>query len=88
MQENERRYQTISQLPGWAKEPVEDVYRRLNLTGTGQEDGKTRIDASPTYVRALVVIRQVLQLMEQQAGAEELKLADAMEEQAAPPQEE
>ncbi len=88
VQENERRYQTISQLPGWAKEPVEDVYRRLNLTGTGQEDGKTRIDASPTYVRALVVIRQVLQLMEQQAGAEELKLADAMEEQAAPPQEE
>lgn len=81
VQENERKYRTIDQLPGWAKAPVEEVYQILNLTGTGQENGATQINASPTYVRALVVIRQLLRRMEQLAGPEALRLAEAAEQE-------
>ena len=80
VRENESRYKTIDQLPDWARDAVEEVYRRLDLTGTGHEDGKTRIDASPTYVRTLVVLRRMLRMLEQQAQPEELSLADAAEE--------
>lgn len=58
--ENERKYPTISSLPEWARVPVEEVYRQLGLLGTARE-ADTRIDASETYVRALVVIHRVLE---------------------------
>lgn len=70
VRENERKYPTIAQVPAWARDAVEEVYRELELTGTAQENGKTRIDASPTYVRALVVIRQVLRRMELEEQSE------------------
>lgn len=58
---NEERYATIDSVPGWAREAVQQVYDRLGLTGTGTTaDGKTRIDASHTYVRAVYVIAQLL----------------------------
>lgn len=59
---NETLYRTVDDLPEWAKEAVEEVYRELALGGTGSTpDGQTKIDASNTYVRALFVISRVLE---------------------------
>ncbi len=69
--ENERRYKTFEDLPRWARSAVEDVYQRLNLLGTQGEEGKGRIDASHTYVRALAVIDKVLERIEKEAAQEE-----------------
>ena len=65
--ENERRYPTLSSLPDWARAPVEEVYRQLGLLGTEARDADTRIDASETYVRALVVIHRVLEELGEEA---------------------
>lgn len=59
-EENERKYPRISSLPEWARAPVEEVYTRLGLLGTAAGEDDTKIDASETYVRALVVIDKVL----------------------------
>lgn len=65
--ENERRYTTIENVPNWAREAVRQVYDELELTGTGTTaDGKTRIDASHTYVRALYVIAQLMDKLAQE----------------------
>ncbi len=66
--ENERRYPRISSLPEWARAPVEEVYARLGLPGTAPEESDTKIDASYTYVRALVVISQVLDELDKEKG--------------------
>ena len=58
--ENEARYPTIASLPAWAKPAVEQVYRQLELAGTGGSGEDTRIDASATYVRTLVVMAKLL----------------------------
>ena len=58
---NERRYPRIGDVPAWARPAVEEVYRRLNLTGTGDN---AKIDASHTYIRALYVIERVLREMD------------------------
>ena len=63
---NESKYPTIGSLPEWAKPAVEQVYRELELAGTGGSGEGTRIDASQTYVRALVVIAKVLDELSQQ----------------------
>ena len=62
---NEARYPRISSLPDWARGPVEEVYRRLDLLGTEDSGKDTRIDASETYARALVVIEKVLRLLDE-----------------------
>lgn len=64
VRENESRYRTIGDVPGWARQQVEEVYRRLELTGsgTGGEDN-TQIDASPTYVRVLVVLHRLMEAL-------------------------
>lgn len=61
--ENEKRYRTLEDVPGWARGAVEEVYERLKLVGA---DGETRLDASATYVRALYVIAKVLELMDKE----------------------
>ncbi len=66
---NEKLYPRIPDLPEWARGPVEEVYKRLGLVGTGGKADETRIDASQTYVRALLVINKVLDLMEGQPKA-------------------
>ncbi len=58
---NEHKYPTLSSLPDWARAPVEEVYRRLGLLGTGGRADDTQINASETYVRTLVVIDKVLE---------------------------
>lgn len=63
---NEKKYARISSLPDWAREPVEEVYARLKLLGTESREKDIKIDASETYVRALVVIDQVLRKMEEE----------------------
>ena len=60
--DNEKKYRTIASLPAWAKEAVEQVYRELELGGTGAgSDEQLRIDASATYVRVLVVLARLLE---------------------------
>lgn len=62
---NEKKYTTFEQVPKWAREAVEEVYRELGLAGSGETvTGKTRIDASYSYVRALYVIERVLRKMD------------------------
>lgn len=63
-EQNERKYPRISSLPEWARGPVEEVYTQLGLLGTGERQGDTQINASETYVRALVVVDRVLQLID------------------------
>lgn len=63
--ENERKYPRFSSLPEWARAPVEEVYTRLGLLGTGGEGEDTQIDASETYVRVLVVIDKLLDLLDE-----------------------
>lgn len=63
---NEHRYDRISSLPDWARPGVEEVYTQLKLTGTGDDPEDIRIDASHSYVRALVVISRLLDMLEQQ----------------------
>lgn len=64
--ENESRFRTFDQVPAWAREAVEDVYRKLDLDGFGTDpSGKTRIDGSYTYIRALFVINKLLELLGQ-----------------------
>lgn len=70
-EENERRYRTIDSVPGWAKEGVRQVYEELELLGTEEAGEDVRIDASPTYVRALYVISRLLDRMESPAAAAE-----------------
>ncbi|MGI6254833.1 MAG: glycoside hydrolase family 25 protein [Acutalibacter sp.] len=65
-QANLEKYPTIASLPAWAKEAVKQVYQELELAGTGGSGDSTRIDASETYVRTLVVIAKVLDKMSQQ----------------------
>ncbi len=65
-EEAQKKYPTIASLPSWAKPAVEQVYRELKLAGTGGSGDQTRIEASETYVRALVVIAKVLDKMSQQ----------------------
>ena len=48
-----------------ARGPVEEVYRRLDLQSTEDSGKDTRIDASETYARALVVIEKVLRLLDE-----------------------
>ena len=58
---NERRYPRMKDVPAWARPAVEEVYRRLDLTGTGSgNESNAKIDASHTYIRALYVIERVL----------------------------
>lgn len=68
--ENEHRYPLIEDVPRWAREAVQQVYEELGLTGTGTTaDGRTRIDASHTFVRALYVIAQLMdKLAEKEEG--------------------
>lgn len=54
---NETKYKTFDSVPDWAKADVEQVYRELNLRGNGDP---SKLDASNTYIRALVVISRVL----------------------------
>ncbi|WP_322172636.1 GH25 family lysozyme [Acutalibacter caecimuris] len=62
---NEKKYPTFDQVPKWARQAVEDVYRELGLAGSGETvTGKTRIDASYSYIRALYVIERVLQKLD------------------------
>lgn len=71
-QANETRYRTIDSVPNWAKEAVRQVYDELGLAGTGATaDGRTIIDASHTFVRALYVIARVLDQMDDEAGSQE-----------------
>lgn len=65
-EEAEKKYPTMDSLPAWAKPAVEQVYRELQLAGTGGSGDRTRIDASETYVRALAVIAKVLEKQSQQ----------------------
>ena len=60
--ENEKKYPTIKSLPAWAKDKVKKVYSELGLTGTGGSGtgDNLQIDASPTFVRFLVVISSLL----------------------------
>lgn len=67
---NEAKYRTFREVPAWAREAVEDVYRRLELGGTDSGDN-VRLDASATYVRALFVIDRVLGLMDELAAVDE-----------------
>lgn len=67
--EKEKEYPRIPDLPQWARGPVEEVYKRLGLAGTGGKADEVRIDASQTYVRALMVINKVLDLLEGQPEA-------------------
>lgn len=64
--ENERKYPRFSSLPEWARGPVEEVYTQLGLLGTGGGGPDMEIDASETYVRALVVIDRLLEWIESQ----------------------
>lgn len=59
-QRNETRYETIESLPDWARDAVRRVYDELKLTGTGEVNGTTRIDAGRSYVRALYVISKLM----------------------------
>lgn len=61
---NETKYRTMEDLPNWARTAAEEVYKELALSGTGETDGKTKIDASETYARTLVVVSRVLQKLE------------------------
>lgn len=82
---NEGKYKFLRDVPAWAREAVEDVYRRLELSGTGSEDD-VRLDAGDTYVRALFVIDRVLELIDEltrpegAAAAAAEDTADAAEE--------
>ena len=67
--ENERKYPRFSSLPEWARGPVEEVYTQLGLLGTGGGGQDMDIDASETYVRALVVIDRLLEWIESQKPA-------------------
>ena len=70
--ENERRYPTMAQVPQWAREDVERVYKDLGLTGTGsgtEEDIK--VNASHTYVRTLYVISKLMDELERYRKAEQ-----------------
>lgn len=58
---NETKYRTMEDLPNWARAAAEEVYRELSLSGTGETDGKTKIDASETYARTLLVVSRVLE---------------------------
>lgn len=60
---NESRYKTFAQVPDWARDAAEDVYKRLDLTGTGNED-EVRLNASATYVRVLYVLDRILDLID------------------------
>ncbi len=72
---NETRYRAVENLPGWAREAVERVYDRLDLSGTTAGED-TRLDASLTYIRALFVIDRVLELLDtliEQAEEDEVR---------------
>lgn len=68
--ENEKRYRRFENLPGWAREAVEDVYERLDLLGTGKVGAEVEINASYTYARALVVIDKLMDALEKLEKAE------------------
>lgn len=68
---NESRYKTFAQVPEWARDAVENVYDKLDLTGSGSDDdGTIRLNASATYVRALVVINRLMEVIEAEMGKE------------------
>ena len=62
--QNEKRYPRISSVPSWAREQVREVYEKLGLYGTGEPAEDTQIDASRTYIRMLVVIDKLLEMLE------------------------
>ena len=62
--QNERKYPKMSSVPGWAREQVKDVYEKLKMSGTGKPADDLQIDASATYVRTLVVIDKLLDLLD------------------------
>lgn len=67
VRENEARYRTIGDVPDWARKQVEEVYRQLELTGSAaKESDSTQIDASPTYVRMLVVLHRLMEALEKE----------------------
>ncbi len=94
-EENENRYKTVDSVPKWAKDAVRRVYEDLELAGTkDSESGAVKIDASPTYVRALYVISRVLDRMEEKEGqlteleeAEQEEPEEVLEERLEPPEE-
>lgn len=68
---NEKKYKTFAQVPDWARDAVENVYEKLDLTGSGgMDDGTARLDASATYVRALVVINRLMEMIYGEIGKE------------------
>jgi len=82
-QANEGQYRTIDSVPNWAREEVQRVYDELELEGNGSTaDGRTIINASYTYVRALYVIARVLDQLD--AGAEVRETADEPKAEAEP----
>lgn len=62
--QNEKRYPRISSVPSWAREQVREVYEKLGLYGTGEPAEDTQIDASRTYIRMLVVMDKLLEMLE------------------------
>lgn len=70
--ENETKYGTFDQVPTWARADVEEVYERLGLKGMGGSNiGRTRINASQTYIRVMYVIDKLLEMLDRQEGASE-----------------
>lgn len=69
--QNETKYRMMEDLPNWARAAAEEVYRELSLSGTGETDGKTVIDASETYARALVIFSRVLEKLEPEVDKSE-----------------
>lgn len=69
---NESRYRTFAQVPDWARDAVENVYEKLDLTGSDSSDnGTVRLNASATYVRALVVINRLMEVIDREIAKEE-----------------
>ncbi len=62
------QYRTFSQVPEWARDAVERIYRELELEGAGQEGDRTLLLASPDYVRMLYVLDKALEKMKQERG--------------------
>ncbi len=79
--QNERRYPTIADVPSWARDSVEEVYRRLELTGTGSE-GQQNIDASHTYIRVMYVLAKLLHKIDEGDLQKELQALNQLD----PPQ--
>lgn len=66
---NETRYKTLGDVPAWARSAAEDVYKKLDLNGTGGT-GDVKLDGSLTYIRVLYVLDKLIELIEQETGGE------------------